>query len=119
VDALAHRIAESGLEVGVAFSPGPLEAVGSWDATPPQGGRRGPHALAADPRSPVLTARAVADTAVLVWSLAITTAIGFAVGFRIHGSVSDRGERMHAGPRSLRSSRGTCRHHSGTRPPGA
>jgi ABC-2 type transport system permease protein len=41
------------------------------------------------PRSAVLTGRAVADTAVLVWSLAITTAIGFAVGFRIHGSVSD------------------------------
>jgi ABC-2 family transporter protein len=41
------------------------------------------------PRSAVLTGRAVADTAVLVWSLAITTAIGFAVGFRLHGSVSD------------------------------
>jgi ABC-2 type transport system permease protein len=41
------------------------------------------------PRSAVLTGRAVADTAVLVWSLAITTAIGFLVGFRIHGSVSD------------------------------
>jgi ABC-2 type transport system permease protein len=41
------------------------------------------------PRSAVLTGRAVADTAVLVWSLAITTAIGFLVGFRINGSVSD------------------------------
>ena len=40
------------------------------------------------PRSAVLTGRAVADTTVLTWSLAITTAIGFAVGFRIHGSVS-------------------------------
>jgi hypothetical protein len=34
VDALAHRIAESGLEVGVAFSPDSLEADGSWNATP-------------------------------------------------------------------------------------
>ena len=40
------------------------------------------------PRSAVLTGRALADTTVLTWSLAITTAIGFAVGFRIHGSVS-------------------------------
>ena len=37
------------------------------------------------PRSAVLTGRALADTTVLTWSLAITTAIGFAVGFRIHG----------------------------------
>jgi ABC transporter DrrB family efflux protein len=41
------------------------------------------------PRSAVLTGRAVADTVVLVWSLAITIAIGFLVGFRINGSVSD------------------------------
>ena len=41
------------------------------------------------PRSAVLTGRAAADTAVLVWSLAITTAIGFLVGFRIHGSAGD------------------------------
>lgn len=41
------------------------------------------------PRSAVLTGRALADTTVLMWSLAITTAIGFAVGFRIHGPVSD------------------------------
>lgn len=41
------------------------------------------------PRSAVLTGRAVADTTVLTWSLAITTAIGFAVGFRIHGSAAD------------------------------
>jgi ABC-2 type transport system permease protein len=41
------------------------------------------------PRSAVLTGRALADTVVLTWSLAITTAIGFAVGFRIHGSVAD------------------------------
>lgn len=41
------------------------------------------------PRSSVLAGRALADTAELVWGLAITTAVGFAVGFRIHGSVSD------------------------------
>src|SRR5262249_21780301 len=37
-------------------------------------------------RSAVLAGRAVADTALLSWTLAITTAIGFAVGFRIHGT---------------------------------
>jgi ABC-2 type transport system permease protein len=41
------------------------------------------------PRSAVLAGRALADTAVLVWGLLITAAIGFAVGFRIHGSVAD------------------------------
>jgi ABC-2 type transport system permease protein len=41
------------------------------------------------PRTAVLAGRAVADTAVQVWGLVITTAIGFAVGFRIHGSVQD------------------------------
>ena len=40
------------------------------------------------PRSAVLTGRALADTAMQVWGLAITTAIGFAVGFRIHGSLA-------------------------------
>jgi ABC transporter DrrB family efflux protein len=39
------------------------------------------------PRSAVLAGRALADSAMQVWGLAITTAIGFAVGFRIHGSV--------------------------------
>jgi ABC transporter DrrB family efflux protein len=39
------------------------------------------------PRSAVLTGRALADTALLVWSLVITTGIGFLVGFRLHGSV--------------------------------
>jgi ABC transporter DrrB family efflux protein len=38
------------------------------------------------PRLSVITGRALADTAVLTWGLLITTAIGFAVGFRIHGS---------------------------------
>ena len=41
------------------------------------------------PRSAVLAGRALADTAMQVWGLLITTAIGFAVGFRIHGGVPD------------------------------
>jgi len=39
------------------------------------------------PRSSVLTGRVLADMAMLIWSTIITTAIGFAVGFRLHGSV--------------------------------
>ena len=39
------------------------------------------------PRSALLAGRATADTAILTWGLAVTTAIGFLVGFRIHGSV--------------------------------
>ncbi len=38
------------------------------------------------PRSAVLVGRAAADTALQVWGLVITVAIGFLVGFRIHGS---------------------------------
>jgi ABC transporter DrrB family efflux protein len=41
------------------------------------------------PRSAFLSGRAVADTAFQVWGLAITTAIGFAVGFRFHGTVPE------------------------------
>jgi ABC-2 type transport system permease protein len=41
------------------------------------------------PRSSILAGRALADTAELVWGLIITAAVGFAVGFRIHGSVTD------------------------------
>jgi ABC-2 type transport system permease protein len=41
------------------------------------------------PRSSVLTARAMADTAIFAWSAAFTAAIAFAVGFRLHGSASD------------------------------
>jgi ABC transporter DrrB family efflux protein len=41
------------------------------------------------PRSSVLAGRALADTAMQVWGLAITTSIGFAVGFRLHGSLLD------------------------------
>lgn len=39
------------------------------------------------PRLCFLTGRAIADTAWNTWGLAVTAAIGFAVGFRIHGSV--------------------------------
>ncbi len=41
------------------------------------------------PRSSVLTARAIADTAILTLASAVTIAIGFAVGFRLHGSALD------------------------------
>jgi ABC transporter DrrB family efflux protein len=40
------------------------------------------------PRSAVLIGRALADTVIQVWGLAITVAIGFLVGFRLHGSWS-------------------------------
>jgi ABC-2 type transport system permease protein len=40
------------------------------------------------PRSAVLIGRALADTAIQVWGLAITVGIGFLVGFRLHGSWS-------------------------------
>jgi ABC-2 type transport system permease protein len=39
-------------------------------------------------RGALLAGRTLADTLVLAWGLAITTAIGFAIGFRIHGAVS-------------------------------
>jgi ABC-2 type transport system permease protein len=39
------------------------------------------------PRSSVLAARAIADTAILTWSLGVTVAIAFAVGFGLHGTV--------------------------------
>lgn len=39
------------------------------------------------PRSSVLAGRAVADTATQAWGLAIMTVIGFAIGFRLQGSV--------------------------------
>jgi ABC-2 type transport system permease protein len=41
------------------------------------------------PRSAPLAGRALADTAMQIWGLVVTTAIGFAVGFRIHGTVAD------------------------------
>jgi ABC-2 type transport system permease protein len=39
------------------------------------------------PRTSVLAGRALADTAIGIWSSALMVAIGFAVGFRINGSV--------------------------------
>ena len=41
----------------------------------------------------MLAGRTLADTGVLAWGLAITTAIGFAVGFRVHGDVPRRCSR--------------------------
>jgi ABC transporter DrrB family efflux protein len=38
------------------------------------------------PRASVLAGRTLADTAMLAWNLAVTVALGFAVGFRLHGS---------------------------------
>ncbi|HUY99752.1 MAG TPA: ABC transporter permease [Thermomicrobiaceae bacterium] len=39
------------------------------------------------PRGAVLAGRAAADTTILVWSLIVSVAIGFGVGFRLHGTV--------------------------------
>jgi ABC-2 type transport system permease protein len=39
------------------------------------------------PRSAVLAGRAIADTGILAWSIGFTVAIGFAVGFHLHGTV--------------------------------
>ena len=41
------------------------------------------------PRSSVLAARALADTAIFTWGTAFTAAVAFAVGFRLHGSPLD------------------------------
>ena len=38
-------------------------------------------------RPALLGGRALADTALLTWGLLVTTAVGFLIGFRIHGSV--------------------------------
>jgi ABC-2 type transport system permease protein len=40
------------------------------------------------PRAAVLIGRSFADTALLIWALAVAAILGFAVGFRLHGSVS-------------------------------
>jgi ABC-2 type transport system permease protein len=40
------------------------------------------------PRASVLSGRAYADTGLLAWNLAVTVAIGFAVGFRLHASIA-------------------------------
>jgi ABC transporter DrrB family efflux protein len=39
------------------------------------------------PRGSVLAGRALGETVLLAWMLAVTSAIGFAVGFRLHGSI--------------------------------
>ena len=41
------------------------------------------------PRSSVLVARAIADTAILTLATAVTVGIAFAVGFRLHGSAAE------------------------------
>jgi ABC transporter DrrB family efflux protein len=41
------------------------------------------------PRSSVLSARVLADTAIFAWATAFTAGIAFAVGFRLHGSALD------------------------------
>lgn len=40
------------------------------------------------PRASVLAGRAIADTGMLAWSLAVTVALGFAVGFRLDAPVA-------------------------------
>jgi ABC-2 type transport system permease protein len=41
------------------------------------------------PRSAVLSGRAVADTATLVWGLLVMTIVSHLVGFRLHGGIAD------------------------------
>jgi len=41
------------------------------------------------PRSSVLAARAIADTGILTLAAAVTVAIAFAVGFRLHGTAPE------------------------------
>ncbi len=41
------------------------------------------------PRSAVLSGRAVADTAMLIWGLLIMTIVSFLVGFRLHDGVAN------------------------------
>jgi ABC-2 type transport system permease protein len=40
------------------------------------------------PRAAVLAGRALGDTGLLTWSLAVTTAVGFAVGFRLNSDLA-------------------------------
>ncbi len=40
------------------------------------------------PRAAVLIGRSLADVALLVWALVVAAILGFAVGFRMTGSVS-------------------------------
>ncbi len=41
------------------------------------------------PRSAVLSGRAVADTAILLWGLVIMTIMSFLIGFRLHGGITN------------------------------
>jgi len=41
------------------------------------------------PRSSILLGRSLADTALIIWATAITVVLGFATGFRFHGSALD------------------------------
>ncbi len=41
------------------------------------------------PRASVLAGRALADMVMMLWSLVVTTAVGFAFGFRFHGSAAE------------------------------
>ena len=41
------------------------------------------------PRSSILLGRSLADTALIVWGTVITVALGYATGFRFHGSALD------------------------------
>jgi ABC transporter DrrB family efflux protein len=41
------------------------------------------------PRAAVLVGRSLADAALLVWALAVAAVLGFAVGFRVTGSIGD------------------------------
>jgi ABC transporter DrrB family efflux protein len=40
-------------------------------------------------RTALLAGRAVAETGLVTWGLAVTTAIGFAIGFRVHGTAAE------------------------------
>lgn len=41
------------------------------------------------PRSAILVGRSIADTALVLWGLFVTVAVGFLTGFRFHGSFTD------------------------------
>ena len=48
------------------------------------------------PRSTTLLGRSLADTVLIAWGTLITIALGFATGFRFHGSARRRGRRASA-----------------------
>ena len=67
------------------------------------------------PRSSVLAARAIADTAILALASAVTVAIAFAVGFRLHGSVARRARGVRARDRLRLRLRVAVHHHGPAR----